>query len=84
MGIGSKIKGFFGRVWNGIKSGASKVGSFVKKVVSPIYNTLKPAINLIPGGNYVTSAIDIASNAVNKFKKKNNLEGSGMKVADGT
>lgn len=84
MGIGSKIKGFFGRVWNGIKSGASKVGSFVKKVVAPVYNALKPAINLIPGGNYVTSAVDIASNAINKFKKNNNLDGSGVKVADGS
>ena len=73
------VKGFFGRVWNGIKKGATKVGSFLKRVVNPIYQTLKPAINLVPGGNYVVSAIDTISNAANKIK--NDLSGSGIKTA---
>lgn len=80
MGIGSKIKGFFGRVWNGIKTGASKVGGFLKKVVAPVYNTLKPAINLIPGGNIAVSAIDTITNAASKIK--DSLNGSGIKTGN--
>lgn len=60
MGIWNKVKGFFGRVWNGIKKGASAVGKFLSGTGSKIYNALKPAINLIPGASAVTSVIDKA------------------------
>lgn len=58
MSIWNKVKGFFGRVWNGIKKGASKIGSFITGTGSKIYNALKPAINMIPGASMVTSTID--------------------------
>lgn len=65
MAFWSKVKGFFGRVWNGVKKGWSKVKDVVKKVVTPVYNTLKPAINLIPGASAVTGVIDKVLPVVN-------------------
>lgn len=65
MGVWNKIKGFFGRVWGGVKKGFSKVKDVVKKVVTPVYNTLKPAINLIPGASAITGVIDKVLPVVN-------------------
>lgn len=67
MGFGSKVKGFFGRVWGGIKRGWSKVKDVVRKVVTPIYEKLKPAINLIPGASAVTGVVDKVLPAVNNL-----------------
>lgn len=58
MGVWNKIKGFFGRVWGGIKKGASAVGKFLAGAGSKIYNTLKPAIGLLPGGGAITAVAD--------------------------
>lgn len=65
MSFWKKVKGFFGRVWGGIKHGWSKAKDVIKKVVTPVYNTLKPAINLIPGANAVTGVIDKVLPVVN-------------------
>lgn len=64
MGVWDKVKGFFGRVWGGIKSGISKVGKFLTGTGSTIYNAVKPALNLIPGASAVTGVIDKALPAV--------------------
>lgn len=58
MGVWNKIKGFFGRVWGGIKKGASAVGNFLSNTGSKIYQTLKPAIQMLPGGAAITSVAD--------------------------
>lgn len=61
MGFWNKVSGFFGRVWNGIKSGVKKVGRFITNIAKPIYNTVgKPLIGMLPGGGTITSVIDKA------------------------
>lgn len=68
MGLKSffnKAKGFFGRVWGGVKKGFSKVKDFVRKTITPIYEKAKPFINLIPGANAVTGVVDKVLPAVN-------------------
>lgn len=65
MGLGSKIKGFFGRVWSGVKKGWSKAKEFIRNRITPIYEKAKPLINLIPGANVVTGVVDKILPAVN-------------------
>lgn len=68
MGLKSffnKAKGFFGRVWGGVKKGFSKVKDFVRKTITPIYEKAKPFINLIPGASAVTGIVDKVLPAVN-------------------
>lgn len=60
MGFWNKVSGFFGRVWNGIKSGAKKVGKFITTIGKPIYNAAKPLIGMLPGGGAITSIVDKA------------------------
>lgn len=68
MGVWNKISGFFGRVWNGIKSGAKKVGKFLTTVAEPIYNAAKPIIQNIPGvGTAITTGIDTALPVIKKL-----------------
>lgn len=58
MSFWNKVSGFFGKVWNGIKKGVSKVGQFLGTVGKPLYNAAKPLIGLLPGGGAITSVID--------------------------
>lgn len=53
-----KAKGFFGRVWKGIKNGFSKAKEFIRNKITPIYDKVKPYINLIPGASAVTGVVD--------------------------
>lgn len=62
-----RLKGFFGRVWNGVKTGYGKVKDVVKKVITPLYDKIKPAINLIPGASTVTSVVDKVLPVVNNL-----------------
>ena len=60
MGIKSffqKAKGFFGRVWNGVKNGFGKVKEFVRNKITPIYNKLQPILSKIPGVNVVSDVV---------------------------
>lgn len=68
MGLKSfwnKAKGLFGKVWGGIKTGWGKAKEFIKKTITPIYNAVKPAINLIPGASAVTGVVDKVLPVVN-------------------
>ena len=58
MGAWDKIKGFFGRVWKGIKKVAGGIGNFLTGTGSKIYNAVKPALQMIPGASAVTSVVD--------------------------
>lgn len=63
--VWDKIKGFFGRVWGGIKKGFGKVKGFIRDKITPIYNTIKPALNMIPGANMITGVVDKVLPVVN-------------------
>lgn len=67
MGLGSKIKGFFGRVWGGIKKGWSKAKEFIRNKITPIYEKAKPLINMIPGAGVVTGVVDKILPVVNNL-----------------
>lgn len=58
MGLGSKIKGFFGRVWNGAKKGYSKTKQFIRDKITPIYNKISPILKMIPQTAAVSSVAD--------------------------
>lgn len=69
MSFWNKVSGFFGKVWNGIKSGAKKVGKFIGNVVTPLYQTAKPLIGMLPGGGTITSIADKALPVINAMVK---------------
>lgn len=54
----NKAKGFFSRVWNGIKTGYGKVKEFIRNKVTPIYEKIKPYVNIIPGASTITGVVD--------------------------
>ena len=67
MGFGSKVKGFFSRVWGGIKKGWSKAKDFIRNTVTPLYEKAKPFVNLIPGASAVTGVVDKILPGVNSL-----------------
>lgn len=67
MGFFKKVKGFFGRVWGGIKKGWSKAKDVLRKVITPIYDKAKPLINMIPGAGAVAGVIDKVLPVVNNL-----------------
>lgn len=78
----NKAKGFFGRVWGGVKKGFTKVKDFVRKTITPIYNKVKPAINLIPGASAITGVVDKILPAVNSVSDDpNEAIKQGLKYA---
>lgn len=58
MGAWDKVKGFFGRVWKGIKKASRGIGNFLTGTGSKLYDSLKPALSMIPGASAVTSVVD--------------------------
>lgn len=76
MGLGQKIKGFFGRVWKGAKKGYSKAKQFIRDKVTPIYNKISPILKMIPQTSGIAAAGDMV------LPKINNLSddlGTGIK-----
>lgn len=76
MGIGSKIKGFFGRVWNGAKKGYSKAKQFIRDKITPIYNKIAPVLKMIPQTAAATSVVD---NVIPKINNISDDLGTGLK-----
>lgn len=62
-----KVKGFFNRVWGGIKNVWGKAKRFIKNTLTPIYDKAKPLINLIPGASAVTGVVDKVLPVVNNL-----------------
>lgn len=52
-----KAKGFFSRVWSGVKNGYGKVKNFIRNKITPIYNKLQPILSKIPGVNVVSDVV---------------------------
>lgn len=52
-----KAKGFFGRVWNGIKNGYGKVKEFIRNKITPIYNKISPILSKIPVVGQISDAV---------------------------
>ena len=78
----NKAKGFFSRVWNGIKSGYGKVKEFIRNKVAPIYEKIKPYVNLVPGGGVITGVVDKILPKVNQISDDPNTAlKQGVKMA---
>ena len=58
MGFGSKIKGFFGRVWNGAKSGYSKAKRFIREKITPVVEKITPILKMIPQTSAAANVVD--------------------------
>lgn len=76
MGIGSKIKGFFGRVWNGAKKGYSKTKQFIRDKITPIYNKISPILKMIPQTAAISS---VADSVIPKINNISDDLGTGLK-----
>lgn len=58
-------KGFFGRIWSGIKRGWNRAKDFIRNTITPLYDKAKPLINMIPGASAVTGIVDKVLPVVN-------------------
>lgn len=78
-------KGFFGRVWNGIKKGWSKAKDFIRNTLTPLYEKAKPLINMVPGASAITGVVDKVLPVVNDTISDDGAEAlkQGLKYVSG-
>lgn len=78
-------KGFFGRVWSGIKKGWSKAKDFIRNTITPLYEKAKPLINMVPGASAITSVVDKVLPVVNNTISDDGAEAlkQGLKYVSG-